>query len=69
MKEKFAKRKVIIMLGRSNQKLVWYKEDSGTKYFIGEYSKNLSDDLIYADVRNQYTRIQMDGDNDNESHD
>ena len=56
--ERFAKRKVKIMSGRSGNKLVFFIEDSGVKHFVAEFSKHLSDDLIYHDVKyNWYKRM------------
>ena len=49
--ERFAKRKVIILPSRSGNKLAFFKEDSGNKHFVGEYSRYMADSSICEDVK------------------
>lgn len=49
--ERFAKRKIMILKGRSGQKLAFWCPDSGEKEFIGEYSQYMDNDSICEDVK------------------
>lgn len=49
--ERFAKRKVVILPGRSGNKLVWFEHDDKTKTFIGEFSSYMDNDSICEDVK------------------
>ena len=49
--ERFAQRKVKILMGRSGQKLTWFCPDQGEKIFIGEYSQYMDNKSICADVK------------------
>lgn len=49
--ERFAKRKVTILKGRSGQKLAFWCPDEGEKEFIGEYSQYMDNDSICEDVK------------------
>lgn len=54
--ERFAKRKVNIMLGRSGNYVVFFVEDSGIKHFVAEYNRYYSKDMIMLDVKKWWYR-------------
>lgn len=57
--ERFAKRKVTILKGRSGQKLAFWCPDYGDKEFIGEYSQYMDNDSICEDVKYKLAKRKL----------
>ena len=57
--ERFAKRKVMILKGRSGQKLAFWCPDEGAKEFIGEYSQYMDNDSICEDVKYKLAKCRL----------
>ena len=57
--ERFAKRKVTILKGRSGQKLAFWCPDEGSKEFIGEYSQYMDNDSICEDVKYKLAKTKL----------
>ena len=56
--ERFAKRKLIIKFTRANNKHVWFREDSGNTYYVGQFRGTMSDDQIADQLRSQWSRME-----------